>query len=78
MNSCIYIIKLPNSKCKIKRDPRLQELPKSVKPLVEVGSEEYVVKGDGPCLLRTTAAHTMGDENEGPQLARDKNTHMSM
>ena len=67
----------PNS-LKNKRDPRLRELPKSVKPLVEVGSEEYVVKGDGPCLLRTTAAHTMGDENEGPQLARDKNTHMSM
>ena len=60
-----------------KRDPKLRDLPPIVKHLVPEGSEEYIVKGDGPCLLRTTAAHTTGDENEGPQLARDLNTHMS-
>ena len=36
-----------------------------------------MVKGDGLCLLRTTAMHVMGDENEGPQLARDLDTHLS-
>ena len=34
-------------------------------------------KGDGPCLYRTAAAHTLGDEEEGPGLARDSNTHQS-
>ena len=49
----------------------------SVLPLVPKDSEEYVVRGDGPCLLRTTAAHTAGDEDEGPQIARNLNTHLS-
>ena len=52
----------------IKSDPNLRELPKSTKPLVAVGSKEYVIKGDGPCLLRTTAAHIPGDQDEGPNL----------
>ena len=58
-------------------DPNLRELPASVKPLVEEGSQEYLVKGDGPCFLRTTAAHVVGDQREGPQLARDLNTHQA-
>ena len=44
---------------------------------MEAKSEEYVVKGDGPCLLRTTAAHTEGDEERGPSMGRDLNTHLS-
>ena len=44
-------------------------------PLVPKGSEEYVVRGDGPCLLRKTAAHMAGNEDEGLQLKRDLNTH---
>ena len=59
------------------KDPNLRKLPFSIQSIVEEGSEEYIVKGDGPCLLRTTAAHIYGDENEGPQLARDLNTHLS-
>ena len=39
---------------------------------------EYVVKGDGPCLLRTTAAHLEGDEYKGIELARDLNTHLAL
>ena len=62
---------------KKKSDPNLRELPENVKPLVEKGSMEYIVKGDGPCLLRTTAAHVVGDANEGPKLARDLNTHLA-
>ena len=62
---------------KQKRDPNLRALPSSVKAIVEEGSEEYVVRGDGPCLLRTAGAHLFGDENEGPQMARDLNTHLS-
>ena len=46
-------------------------------PLVKPNDEEYVVKGDGPCLLRTAAAHIGGDENGGLQLARDLNTHLA-
>ena len=59
------------------RDPNLRELPNRVKDLVEEKSEEYVVKGDGPCLLRTAAAHMEGNEENGPSLARDRNTHLS-
>ena len=44
---------------------------------MEEKSEEYVVKGDGPCLLRTTAAHIFGDENEGVNMARNLNKHQS-
>ena len=62
----------------VKHDPNFKELPASVKPLVEEGSKEFIVKGDGPCFLRTTAAHTAGDEKSGPELARDLNTHQSM
>ena len=58
-------------------DPNLRELPSVIRPLVKKGSEEYMVKGDGPCLLRTVAVYTTGDEDEGPQLARDLNTHLS-
>ena len=60
-----------------KTDPNLRELPSSVKPLVEDGSQEYIVQGDGPCFLRTTAAHVMGDQRDGPQIARDLNTHQA-
>ena len=48
-----------------------------MKPYVGKGSEEYVVKGDGPCLHRTTAAHITGDEEDGPQKARNLNKHLS-
>ena len=48
-----------------------------MKPLVEENSKEFVVKGDGPCFLRTTAAHIYGDEEEWTQLARDLNTHQA-
>ena len=44
---------------------------------MEEDSKEYVVKGDGPCFLRTAAAHTLGDENNGLGLSRDLNTHKS-
>ena len=44
---------------------------------MEENSKEFVVKGDGPCFLQTTAAHIFGDEDEGPQLARDLNTHQA-
>ena len=60
-----------------KRDPKIRELPEIVKPLVEKDSEEYMVKGDGMCLISTTAVHIAGDENEAKQLARDLNTHLS-
>ena len=60
-----------------KRDPNLRELPEIVKPLVKKGSEEYIVKGDGSCMVRTTAANITGDEDNGPQLGRDLNTHLS-
>ena len=59
------------------RDPNLRELPDLIKTLVEEKSEEYVVKGDGPCLLRTAASHMEGDEEKGPIMARDLNTHLS-
>ena len=59
------------------QDPNLRELPMAVKPFVEEASKEFVVKGDGPCLLRTTAAHVYGDEAEWPQIARDLNTHQA-
>ena len=62
----------------VRHDPNLKELPASVKPLVEEGSQEFVVKGDGPCFLRTTPAHIAGDEKNGPELARDLNTHQPM
>ena len=62
----------------VSHDPNLKELPASVKPLVEEGSQEFVVKGDGPCFLRTTPAHIAGDEKNGPELARDLNTHQPM
>ena len=45
--------------------------------MVEDKSEEYVVKGDGPCLLRTTAAHNYGNENEGVNMAQMLNKHQS-
>ena len=45
--------------------------------MVEENSQEYVVKGDGPCLYRIAAANTLGDEEEGPGLARNSNTHQS-
>ena len=60
------------------KDPNLRELPADVKPLVEKDSKEFIVTGDGPCLLRTTAAHMYGDEEEWPQLARDLNTHQAL
>ena len=60
------------------QDPNIKELPESVKFLVEEGSKEYVVKGDGPCFLRTTSAHILGDEKDGPKLARDLNTHKAL
>lgn len=44
---------------------------------MQEGSKEYVVKGDWPCLPRTVAAHTGGDEDEGPRLGRMLNTHES-
>ena len=53
----------------VKPDPRLCDLPDIITPMVD--SQEYVVKGDGPCLYRTAAAHTLGDEEEGPGLARN-------
>ena len=59
------------------QDPALRELPLCVKPLVEENSKEFLVKGDGPCFLRTTAAHLYGDEEEWAQLARDLNTHQA-
>ena len=31
-------------------DPNIKELPKSVKHIVEEGSKEFIVKGDGPCF----------------------------
>ena len=65
------------SKSMVNRDPNLRELPNSVKALVEEESEEYVVKGDGSCLLRTAASHVLGDEDQGPQMARDLNSHLS-
>ena len=43
--------------------------------MVEENSQEYVVKGDGPCLYRIATTHTLGDEEEGPGLARNSNTH---
>ena len=46
--------------------------------MVEANSQEYVVKGDGPCFCRTTAAHVYGDEEKGIELARDLNTHMAL
>ena len=58
-------------------DPNLRNLPVSVKPLVEADSQEYVVKGDGPCFARTTAAHVYGDEDKGIELAMDLNTHLA-
>ena len=60
-----------------KRDPNIRELPDIVKPLVNKNDEEYVVKGDGPCLLRTVAAHISGYEHEGLQYARNLNTHLA-
>ena len=56
-------------------DPKFRDLPNIIKPLVEEKSMEFVVKGDGPCFIRTTGAHIFGDEDEAPQLARDLNTH---
>lgn len=58
-------------------DPDIRALPICVGAIVEKKSKEYVVKGDGPCLLRATAAHIAGNEEEGPNLARDLNTHQS-
>ena len=58
-----------------KKDPNIKELPDIVKQVLEEESWEYVVKGDGPCLIRTTAAHTVGDQDHFEQLARDLNTH---
>ena len=66
-----------SKKKETKRDPNLRELPVSVKSLVEDKSEEYVVKGDGPCLLRTAAAHIEGNEDNGPIMGRNLNTHLS-
>ena len=60
-----------------KKTTIIRDLPTSVQAIVEENSREFVVKGDGPCLLRVTAAHISGDEEEGPQLARDLNTHQS-
>ena len=58
--------------------PNLRELPDKVKPMVGKSSQEYVVSGDGPCLLRTTAANLFGDHEGGPHLARDlKNTRQN-
>ena len=57
------------------RDPNIKELPDIVKHVLNEESFEYIVTGDGPCLIRTTAAHTKGDQDEFEQLARDLNTH---
>ena len=69
-----YQTKKPSKR---KRDPKIRELPEIVKPLVEKDSEEYMVKGDGMCLISTTAVHIAGDENEAKQVARDIITHLS-
>ena len=61
-----------------KRKPITRDLPTSVRDIVEEKSREYVVIGDGSCLLRATAVHTKGDETKGPQLAIELNTHQSM
>ena len=66
-----------NRKLDRKQDPNLRELPDIVKPLVNKNNEDYVVKGDGPCLLRTVSAHISGDEHEGLQYARNLNTHLA-
>ena len=42
------------------KDPNIKELPEIVKPLVKEESVEYVVVGDGPCLIRTASAHITG------------------
>ena len=63
--------KTPSDSPKIReQDTNIKELPESVKHMVEEGSKEFIVKGDGPCFLRTTAAHIMGDAHKGPELAR--------
>ena len=60
------------------KDPNLRSLPVEVKKVIGEDRMEYVVKGDGPCLLRTTAAHLEGDEDKGIELARDLNTHQAL
>ena len=62
----------------VKTDPNLRDLPVEVKQIIGDDSKEYMVKGDGPCLLRTTAAHIEGDEDKGIELARDLNTHQAL
>ena len=57
------------------KDPCIRELPDIVQQLLEEKSFEYVVTGDGPCLIRTSAAHTNLDQEEFVQQARDLNTH---
>ena len=57
------------------KDSNIKELPEIVKNLIEEPSFEYVITGDGPCLIRTTAAHIKGDQDDFVQLARDLNTH---
>ena len=62
----------------VEKDPNLRDLPAEVKEIVGNERKEYMVKGDGPCLLRTTAAHTEGDEDKGIEWARNLNTHEAL
>ena len=71
-----------NETCKkdnlVEKDPNLRSLPDEVKKILGDDNREYIVKGDGPCLLRTTAAHIEGDEDKGIEMARNLNTHLAL
>ena len=59
------------------KDPRVKELPESVKEMVDEGSKEVESTGNGSCLIGTTALHITGDEEQNQLIASDTNTHIA-
>ena len=66
------------SNAKELKDSNIVELPKQVVSLVNVGSKENGVPGEGHCLIGTTALYTAGDVETTVEVARNVNTHLAI
>ena len=54
----------------------VKELPICVRQIYK-NSVQFCVPGDGACCLNCLAAWILLDVSQGPQLARDLNTHLA-